>query len=143
MRQVDLCGADSESPHPAGSCIQRNPGSHFAFSGLSGYRAVGRFRLDVKSSAAGNYVDILDGTSGNQVLLNQGTIYASLVSANGRLYVSDREGTTLVLEPTWKDFSVLAVNRLEDGFNASMVILGDEIFLRGRSLYCIGESDGE
>ena len=32
---------------------------------------------------------------------------------------------------------VLAVNHLDDGFNASPVIVDDALFLRGESLWCI------
>lgn len=37
-------------------------------------------------------------------------------------------------------FSVLATNRLNDEFDASPVIVGDEIYLRGhKNLYCIAQ----
>ena len=36
--------------------------------------------------------------------------------------------------------TMIAVNRLDDRFNASPAIAGDEIFLRGeKSLYCIAK----
>jgi hypothetical protein len=36
---------------------------------------------------------------------------------------------------------VLAVNNLEEGFDASPAVVGSEIYLRGRNhLYCISES---
>ena len=66
-------------------------------------------------------------------------VYASPVAADGRLYVTSREGTTLVLRagPT---FEVLATNTLDDGFDASPAIVDGEIYLRGRRyLYCIAE----
>jgi len=66
-------------------------------------------------------------------------IYASPVGANGRIYLTDREGVTLVLSHS-KIPRVLAVNKLEDSFSASAAIVGSELFLRGkRHLYCIGE----
>ena len=35
---------------------------------------------------------------------------------------------------------ILAVNRLDDSFSASVAVVGGELFLRGqRSLYCIAE----
>ena len=64
-------------------------------------------------------------------------VYASPVSAAGRLYVTSRDGVTAVLRagPT---FEVLAANTLDDGFDASPAVAGDEIYLRGRRfLYCI------
>ncbi|MCH7725611.1 MAG: PQQ-like beta-propeller repeat protein [Planctomycetes bacterium] len=65
--------------------------------------------------------------------------YASPVAAAGRIYITDLEGTTLVLsnDPEPKP---LAANKLDDGFSASAAIVGREIFLRGvKHLYCIAE----
>jgi len=65
------------------------------------------------------------------------TLYASIVGAAGRVYVASREGTTLVLEHG-KEFKVLATNKLDEGIDASPVIVGKELFLRGsQPLYCI------
>jgi len=77
-----------------------------------------------------------------QRLDGMGTIYSSPVGVNGRVYVSDRDGNTMVIRHGPK-FEVLATNSLDDGFDASMAVVGDEIFLRGReNLYCIAR-DGE
>ena len=66
-------------------------------------------------------------------------VYASPVGAAGRVYVTDRQGTTLVLSHTATP-RVLAVNRLDDGFNASAALVDQELYLRGeRNLYCITE----
>jgi hypothetical protein len=38
------------------------------------------------------------------------------------------------------EFEVLALNKLEDNFHASPVIIGDDLYLRGfKYLYCIAE----
>ena len=64
-------------------------------------------------------------------------VYASPVGASGRIYIADRDGVTLVIKHG-STLEVLAQNALNDGFNASPVIVGKEIFLRGnKSLYCI------
>ena len=64
-------------------------------------------------------------------------VYASPVGAGGHIYIADRDGVTLVIKHG-STLEVLAENVLDDGFNASPVIVGKEIFLRGnRSLYCI------
>ena len=69
------------------------------------------------------------------------SVYASPVVANDRVYVTSREGTTLVLR-AGPDFEVLATNVLDDGFDASPAIVGGEIYLRGRQfLYCIAATD--
>lgn len=71
-------------------------------------------------------------------------IYASPVGAAGRIYITDREGATLVLSHTGKTPTLLGHNRLQDSFNASAAISGDELFLRGvRYLYCIREAAEE
>lgn len=64
-------------------------------------------------------------------------IYASIVGAGDRVYIVDREGKTLVLK-RGKEFNVLGVNEITDGFDASPAIVGKEMFLRGKEhLYCI------
>jgi outer membrane protein assembly factor BamB len=66
-------------------------------------------------------------------------VYASPVGAAGRVYITDRDGTTLVLSHAEKP-KVLAENQLDDTFNASAAIAGRELFLRGeRWLYCLAE----
>ena len=64
-------------------------------------------------------------------------IYASPVAAAGRLYVTSRDGATAVLE-AGDSLSVIAINHLDDEFDASPAVAGGEIYLRGRGfLYCI------
>jgi outer membrane protein assembly factor BamB len=66
-------------------------------------------------------------------------VYASPVGAAGRIYVAGRNGATAVLA-AGPELKVLAVNRLDDGFEASPAIVGREIYLRGRRhLYAIAE----
>jgi len=65
------------------------------------------------------------------------SVYSSPVGANGRVYITSREGVTKVLElgPEYKE---LATNTLEDGIDATLVVVGDTIYARGRNnLYCI------
>lgn len=67
------------------------------------------------------------------------TVYASPVGASGRIYVAGRDGETVVVRHG-PEFQVLAVNTLEDGFDASPAVVGNELFLRGqRHLYCLAE----
>lgn len=64
-------------------------------------------------------------------------VYASPVIAAGRLYVTSRDGVTLVAK-AGPEFEILSMNRLDDGFDASPAVVGGEIYLRGRQyLYCI------
>ncbi len=65
--------------------------------------------------------------------------YASLVAANGRIYLAARDGNTAVIK-AGEDYELLAVNALDDVFDASPALVGKEMFLRGRKhLYCIAE----
>lgn len=65
------------------------------------------------------------------------TIYASLAGAAGRIYIPGREATTLVLKHGPK-FEILAENSLSEGIDASPVMVGNQLYLRGsKHLYCI------
>jgi len=67
-------------------------------------------------------------------------LYASPVAAAGRLYVTSRNGATVVLDATADEVNVLAENQLDETIDASPAIVGREIFVRGdKSLYCIAE----
>jgi len=90
----------------------------------------------------------LDAPTGKPVYTRQRLegiegVYASPVGAAGRVYIAGRDGTTAVLE-SGPQFKLLASNALDDGFDASPAIVGDELYLRGRKhLYCIAEGQGE
>ncbi len=80
-----------------------------------------------------------DEPSGPFRLGHMNEIYASPVSAAGRIYVTDRAGTTSVMTTDAKAENI-AVNRLNDRFSASAAIAGNELFLRGEEfLYCLSE----
>ncbi len=67
-------------------------------------------------------------------------IYASPVGADGRVYITSRNGTTLVLERS-KELKILASNELDERFDSSPALAGNQLFLRGgKFLYCIAES---
>src|SRR5262249_49759664 len=55
------------------------------------------------------------------------SLYASPVAAAGRIYLVDRDGTTLVLKQADK-LQVLATNRLNDPIDASPVVVGKQLF---------------
>jgi len=66
-------------------------------------------------------------------------VYASPLGAAGRVYLPGRNGVTVVLKQSDK-LEVLAVNRLEEKFDAPPAAAGKDLFLRGREyLYCITE----
>jgi outer membrane protein assembly factor BamB len=64
-------------------------------------------------------------------------IYASPVGAAGRVYLVGRDGGAVVLKHG-RSLEVLAENSLDDAFDASPVVAGNRLLLRGRqSLYCL------
>ncbi len=74
---------------------------------------------------------------------NPGRIYASPVSADGKLYYVSREGGAYVVEAK-PEFKLLAHNTLGDTsvFNASPVVHDGQLLLRSnRYLYCIGTKE--
>lgn len=67
-------------------------------------------------------------------------VYASPVCANGRIYITSREGVTIVIK-SGSTFEQLAVNQLNDEVDASPAIIGNAIYLRGRQyMYCIAQN---
>jgi outer membrane protein assembly factor BamB len=66
-------------------------------------------------------------------------VFASPVGAAGRVYITGREGSTIVIK-NGGTFETLAVNKLNDGFDASPALVDGEIFMRGsKFLYCIAQ----
>ena len=68
-------------------------------------------------------------------------IFSSPVGAAGRIYITGRDGSTVVLRHD-RENATLAVNRLDDIFSASPALAGRELYLRGeRFLYCLAEPE--
>lgn len=66
-------------------------------------------------------------------------VYASPVGACGRVYLTGRNGVTVVVRQSGK-LETLATNQLDDKFDASLAVVGKDLLLRGREhLYCIAE----
>ena len=67
------------------------------------------------------------------------TVYASPLAADGRVYLVSRGGATKVIK-AGGEYVELATNELDDAFDASPIVLGDRMYLRGHDhLYCLGE----
>ena len=87
---------------------------------------------------------VIDGANGEVVyegqrLTDVGESYASPIAAGGRIYFSGRGGSFEVIQGG-REFKSLAVNELDDRFDASPGVLGNTLLLRGhRFLYCIEE----
>ena len=87
--------------------------------------------LSVRDTKSGKLLvegERLDGISG---------VYASPVSAGGRVFIAGRNGTVSVLMVSAK-LEVLATIELDEKFDCSPAVVGNQIFLRGKeNLYCI------
>ena len=96
------------------------------------------------TQANSQVLTILDAKTGKPLLADERlpgvtTFYASPVAAAGRVYLVDRLGTTVVLK-AGDTAEVLATNKLNDPIDASPVVAGEQLFLRGEKyLYCIEE----
>ncbi|MBN2029140.1 PQQ-binding-like beta-propeller repeat protein [bacterium] len=68
-----------------------------------------------------------------------GTVYSSPVGVQDRLYLPSGSGRTYVIKQG-PECEILAVNDLTDGFYASPVIIGNDLYLRGfQYLYCVSD----
>jgi outer membrane protein assembly factor BamB len=69
-----------------------------------------------------------------------GMVYSSPMGAAGKIYLTDRNGTTVIVKEA-DQLQVLATNKLDDHIDASPLAVGKELFLRGRRyLYCVCEA---
>jgi len=91
------------------------------------------------------FLTCLDAATGDVYYSNkrlQGIrhVFASPVGVGDKVYILSRTGVTIVIRHG-HEFLVLATNTLDDKFDASPVIAGDEIFLRGHKyLFCISKT---
>jgi outer membrane protein assembly factor BamB len=85
---------------------------------------------------------IVDAKTGETLMEPQrlpslNNLYASPLAANGRIYFSSRNGTTVVLKHG-NEAEVLATNELGEGLDASPIAVGKRLFLRGeKHLFCV------
>lgn len=91
-----------------------------------------------------NVIACLDAKTGEEILSPQrltglSDMYASPVAANGHIYYTGRDGTTVVIKDGRK-LEIVSTNPLGETIDASLAIVGDKIFARGEShLFCIGQ----
>lgn len=105
--------------------------SPLLYDGLLYYAKVNTGALTCADAATGKV------QYGSQPLEGITTMYSSPVGAAGRVYVTGRNGVTLVIK-NGPEFAVLARNKLDDSFTASAALVDRDLYLRGeKGLYCI------
>lgn len=77
----------------------------------------------------------LDAITGKEIYSRQrlegiSSIYASPVAGGGKVYLTSRDGTTLVIDGG-NEYKLLATNKLDEPVDASMALVGSQMFIRG------------
>ena len=65
-------------------------------------------------------------------------MHTATIGAADRVYIAGRNGAVQVLRHG-AEYELLALNQLEDSFDASPVAVDGELFLRGQHLYCLAQ----
>ncbi|MFT5289143.1 MAG: outer membrane protein assembly factor BamB [Planctomycetota bacterium] len=69
------------------------------------------------------------------------SVYSSPISVGNLVYVTSREGLTVVFE-AGESYNEIGANQLNDTFDASPLAIDDALFLRGwQNLYCIAKGE--
>ena len=87
----------------------------------------------------GGVASCLEAKTGKEVWKERlgGNYSTSPIYCGGKVYFLDQDGKATVIQAA-REYKVLAVNRLDDGFMASPAVSGNALFLRGKtSLYRI------
>lgn len=75
----------------------------------------------------------------NERLEGLDALYSSPVGASDKIYISGRDGTTLVLNKG-TELEILATNNIGETIDATLAIAGNQLFIRGENhLFCIAE----
>jgi outer membrane protein assembly factor BamB len=128
MLAVDLRGARGDLDGTDAVLWTRNRDAPYVSTPLL-YRGQLYFFRHVQS-----FLTSADAATGRTLFTERvglGNVFASPVAAAGRIYLLGRQGKALVLEPG-PTLEVLAENQLDDGFDASPVVVGGDLYLRGR-----------
>lgn len=144
IRLADARGDITDSDHVVWSTRDRTPyvPSPLLYRGALYYLRHYQGILSRREAATGEEL------AGPYRLEGLRDIYASPVAADGRIYVTDRAGVTVVMthvdDPRNQPPRMLAANRIDDRVNASLALAGRQLFIRGeQALYCIEETGTE
>lgn len=94
-----------------------------------------------QANAGPNLIQCLKADTGDVVWQQRsaaGAHWGSLVSADGRLYATGQDGTTLVFRPSPEGYDAIASNRLGESSNSTPAVVDGTIVIRTFDhLYCI------
>ena len=137
MLAVDLRGARGDLDGTAAVLWSRDRDTPYVSTPLL-YRGQLYFFKHVLSLLTS--VDAATGATRFSERVPLGNVFASPVGAAGRVYLVGRDGKALVLAAGPK-LTILAENQLDDGFDASPVVVGGDLYLRGRRfLYALART---
>ena len=138
LQAIELLGAEGDLQNSDSVLWQHNRETSYVPSGLV-YEG---FFYFLRSN--NGVLSCLDAKTGKPHytgarLRGMRTVYSTPVGVSDRVYITSREGMTKVIR-LGPEYQELATNQLDDGFDATAAIAGDELYLRGSMfLYCIAE----
>ena len=89
-------------------------------------------------------IDVKTGARKWDQRIGSGGSWSSMVFVDGRIYVPNTAGTTLVLEPNPAECKLLAENPVGETTRGSLAVSNGQVFLRThQALYCIQEGAGK
>ena len=78
---------------------------------------------------------------GAQRLKGIGEVYSSPVAADGKVFVTGRDGATVVIEDG-EDYKTISQNDIGEPVDATIALAGDQLFIRGsKHLFCIQSTE--
>jgi len=135
---IRLAGAQGDISDSAAIIWRRDKDTPYTPSGL----LLGSYLYFLKNN--NGILTCLDAKTGKEYYVGEkledmGNVFASPSAAKDRIILTGQQGTFYVLQ-NGPVFKILAKNKLDDGFQASPVIVGRQLLLRGfKFLYCIEE----
>lgn len=95
------------------------------------------------ANAGPGTIQCLNLMTGEEVWTGRGpgsNHWGAIVFAEGRLYVTNQEGTTIVFAPNPEKLEILAMNELGESSNSTPAFSDGEIFLRtDKQVYCVSQ----
>lgn len=101
---------------------------------------IGKHLYMVNEQFIAQCIEIETGKDVWQSRIPQGALWGSPVLVDGRMYVTNQNGTTIVFKPNTEKFELLAENALDERSNSTPAISNGQMFVRTfKHLYCIEE----